>query len=90
MNCGKAPFVLRRQYTTNRAKTEAGRTFPKYKMYLGVGFPGLKAMNGMKRVSMVAATPAATMTICCKLLIASLLSLLCSISFLSFLVNREK
>lgn len=33
-------------------------------MYLGVGFPGRKATKGMKRVSMVAATPAETMMIC--------------------------
>ena len=32
-------------------------------MYLGVGFPGRKAMKGIKRVSMVAATPAETMMI---------------------------
>lgn len=56
--------VWRRQYTTNNAKTEAGSTFPRYKMYLGVGFPGRKTMKGMKRVSIVATTPAATMMIC--------------------------
>ncbi len=54
----------RRQYTTNRAKTDAGSTLPRYMTYLGVGLSGRKAMKGMKRVSIVATTPAATITIC--------------------------
>ncbi len=60
----------RKQYTTSKAKTDAGNTLPKYIIYLGVGLPGRKAMNGMKRVSIVATTPATTMMICCVIFIA--------------------
>ena len=44
----------RRQYTTSKAKTDAGNTFPKYIIYLGI----------------VATTPATTMMICCVIFIA--------------------
>lgn len=70
-------IVVRRQYTTRSAKTDAGNTLPKYRMYFGVGLPGRKAMKGMKRVSIVAATPAATMMICWVILIVCLLSVRC-------------
>ena len=56
--------MWRRQYITNRANTDAGNILPKYKMYLGVGFPGRNTRKGMKRVSIVATTPAVTMMIC--------------------------
>lgn len=56
--------MWRKQYITNRAKTDAGNTLPRYRMYLGVGLPGRNTMKGMKRVSIVATTPAATIMIC--------------------------
>ena len=61
---GDTNEIFLRQYITKRAKTEAGSTFPKYNMYLGVGFPGRKTMKGMKRVSIVAKTAAMMSTIC--------------------------
>lgn len=89
-NCGKAlgdnetcqhdasiETEERRQYTTSRAKTDAGNTLPKYIIYLGVGLPGRKAMNGMKRVSIVATTPAATIMICCVIFIARVFYVVC-------------
>lgn len=57
--------IFFRQYITKRAKTDAGKTLPRYMMYLGVGLPGRNTMKGMKRVSIVAKTPAATIATCC-------------------------
>lgn len=63
---------VRRQYTTNRAKTEAGNILPKYMIYLGVGLSGRNAMNGMNRVSIVATTAATIIMICWVIFIAHL------------------
>lgn len=67
----------RRQYTTNRAKTDAGRTLPKYMIYFGVGLSGRNAMNGMNRVSIVATTPATIIMTCCVIFIARLPFVFC-------------
>ena len=53
------------------AKTDAGNTLPKYIIYFGVGLLGRKAMKGMKRVSIVATTPATTIMICWVIFIVS-------------------
>ncbi len=68
---------VRRQYTTNRAKTDAGNTLPKYIMYLGVGLSGRNAMNGMNRVSIVATTAATIIMICWVIFIVHLPFVFC-------------
>lgn len=59
-----------RQYTTNRLNTAEGRIFPRYWIYLGVGFPAGKNKKGRNRVRTVPRITIPIVTSCCENVIA--------------------
>lgn len=76
-----------RQYTTNRLNTAEGRIFPRYWIYLGVGFPAGKNKKGRNRVRTVPRITIPIVTSCCENVIAfsSFSGISISSTYLSFL-----
>ena len=63
----------RGELTLSSVNTAQGSTFPRYRIYFGVGRPAGKMRNGRKRVTAVPRTTIAIVMICCVSVISLLL-----------------